>query len=320
MSEPVAIGLLFPGQLAELPGMGRDFLDEDREGKDLLVAAAAACGVEPGALLGESPHPGPRGVLAVQTGVFLVSVLAARALERHRVEPAMLAGYSLGHYASLWRAGAISFEDCLRILVAVWEEVERLGAHGTMGAVIACPIEQVEAVCAEQRAAGAPVWVGSVNAPGQIVLTGSEVGVEGALASLKPAALSVQRLAMTWPIHSELLAPVSEAVAPAVAACASIRAPRVPCLGPDADPLETPDDVRRVLTFGFSRRNDWNRVFATMVSRGIVRFLETGPGLMLSRVARWIAREADCRPAGTAPAAAEAADIIARGWTSARRS
>jgi [acyl-carrier-protein] S-malonyltransferase len=300
--------------------MGRDFLEEDRDGRDLLAASARACGVEPGVLLGEQPEPGPRGVLAAQTGVFLVSVLAARALERHRVEPAVLAGYSLGHYASLWRAGAISFEDCLRILVAVWEQVEQQGVRGTMGAVIGCPGEQVESACEEQRGRGAPVWIGSVNAPGQIVLTGSDEGVEGALARLRPAALSVQRLAMTWPIHSELLAPVSEAVAPAVASCASIRAPRVPCLGPDAASLETADDVRRVLIYGFSRPNSWNRVFATMVSRGIVRFLETGPGQMLSRVARWIAREADCRPAGTAAAAAEAADIIARGWTSARPS
>jgi [acyl-carrier-protein] S-malonyltransferase len=300
--------------------MGRDFLVEDREGKSLLLAAAEACRVEPGALLGERTEAGPRGVLAAQTGVFLVSVLAARALERHRIEPTMLAGYSLGHYASLWRAGAISFEDCLRILVAVWEQVERLGVRGTMGAVIGCPSEEVERACEEQRARGAPVWVGSVNAPGQIVLTGSEAGVEGALARLKPVSLSVQRLAMTWPIHSELLAPVSEAVSPAVASCASIRAPRVPCLGPDARALETDADVRRVLTEGFSRPNHWNRVFAAMVSHGILRFLEAGPGQMLARVARWIVREADCRPAGTAAAAAEAADIIARGWTSAQPS
>jgi [acyl-carrier-protein] S-malonyltransferase len=320
MREPVPIGLLFPGQLAELPGMGRDFLEEDREGTDLLGASARACGVEPGVLLAEQTHPGPRGVLAAQTGVFLVSVLAARALERHRVEPTVLAGYSLGHYASLWRAGAISFEDCLRILVAVWEQVESQGVQGTMGAVIGCPGEEIDAACDEQRRRGSPVWVGSVNAPGQIVLTGSEAGVEGALSRLKPASLSVQRLAMTWPIHSELLAPVSAAVAPIVASCESIRAPRLPTLGPDADSLETADDVRRILTWGFSRANHWNRVFATMVSRGTTRFLEAGPGQMLSRVARWIAREADCRPAGTAASAAEAADIIARGWTSARPS
>jgi [acyl-carrier-protein] S-malonyltransferase len=277
----------------------------------MLDAAAAACDVWPGQILGEDPELGPRGVLAAQTGVFLVSVLAARALERRGISPTVLAGYSLGHYAALWRGGAVSYEDCLRILVAVWEAVERLGVHGTMGAVIGCPREEVERVCTEVRANGELVDVGSVNAPGQLVLTGSEAGVEAALARLAASSLSVRRLAMTWPIHSALLAPVSRAVAPIVEACPSIRAPQLPCIGPDAAGVTTAEDVRRLLTDGFSSENHWNRAFAAMTASGVREFLEVGPGQMLSRVARWIDRDARCRPVGTVPEADEAADIIA---------
>ena len=135
--------------------------------------------------------------------------------------PRATAGYSLGNYAAMVAAGAISYEEALDVLVAVWRETERLGIRGAMGAVIGARREAVDAEClADLRERGLPVWIGNVNASTQFVLTGSAEGVAAALEDLRPRALSVLPLTMSWPIHSELMRPVAEAIAPVIAASA----------------------------------------------------------------------------------------------------
>src|SRR5439155_718413 len=149
------------------------------------------------------------------------------------VLPGATAGYSLGNYAALVVAQAVSYDDALEVLIAVERETERLGIRGSMGAVVGARREAVEEICAALRDRGRPVWIGNVNASTQFVLTGEAKAVEEALALLTPKSLSVLPLPMSWPIHSPLMARVAEAVAPVVAACSSIRDPAVPYYGPD---------------------------------------------------------------------------------------
>jgi [acyl-carrier-protein] S-malonyltransferase len=290
--------------------MGRDFYESDPEARPLFARTSERCRRDLKALLFEGPESLLHENLAAQAGVYLVSTLACRALARHGVVPPATAGYSLGNYAALVAAGAISYEEGLEILIAVWRETERLGIRGAMGAVVGARREVVEQTCGDLRARGQPVWIGNVNASTQFVLTGARSAVGEALAALEPRSLSVLPLTMSWPIHSPLMNEVAEAVAPTVAACGTIRDPRIPYYGPDGRVARTGEQVRRLLATQFCHPTLWKDTFESMVADGFRTFLEVGPGEMLSKMARWIDRSVRCLPAGSLSAIQSAAAIV----------
>ena len=124
---------LFPGQLSEFVGMGRDLLEGDPGASALLAATSARCGRDLEKLVLEGPLEQLRENLAAQAAVYCVSTLAARALLREGVRPAATAGYSLGNYAALVASEAVSYEDGLEILIAGWRGTERPGISGALG-------------------------------------------------------------------------------------------------------------------------------------------------------------------------------------------
>jgi [acyl-carrier-protein] S-malonyltransferase len=290
--------------------MGRDFYDSDREARDLFALTSDKCGLDLERVLFSGPERTLHENLAAQAGVYLISTLAARALTREGITPTATAGYSLGNYAALAAAGAISYEEGLDILIAVWRETERLGIRGTMGAVVGARREAVDAVCEELRGRDLPVWIGNVNSSTQFVLTGTEPAVASALEALAPRALSVLALTMSWPIHSELMEPVARAVAPVVAACRSIRDPAIPYYGPDGSMESTGAGVARLLATEFCHPTLWNATVEAMVRDGHRVFFEVGPGQMLSKILRWIDRSVTCHPAGTLQAIGDVSRIF----------
>ena len=196
-------------------------------------------------------------------------------------------------------AGAISYEEALDVLVAVWRETERLGIRGGMGAVVGARREAVEGECAELRGRGLQVWIGNVNASTQFILTGSAEGVAAALEALRPRALSVFPLSMSWPIHSELMRPVAEAIAPMIASLRTIRDPDVPYYGPEGRAVRRrrgcPPTARHGVLFpdaleGHVRSDDGGG--ASSLSRG------RDPATCSSKMVRWIDRSTRCDPGG----------------------
>ena len=302
---------LFPGQLAEWIGMGRDFYDTDPRARELFDRTSQRCGLDLATLCFQGPEAALRENLAAQAGVFVVSTLAARALADRGVLPAATAGYSLGNYAAMVAAGGVSFEEALEVLVAVWRETESRGIRGAMGAVIGARREIVDDVCAQLREQGKPVWIGNVNTSTQFVLTGAAEGVREALAQLAPPrALSVLPLTMTWPIHSELMRPVADAIAPMVASLTTIRDTDVAYYGPEGVAVRRGTEIRRLLATAFCFPTLWKDTFESMVADGHRLFLEVGPGQMLSRMTRWIDRTTRCQPAGSIAAVDAAIDIV----------
>ncbi|MFY9550224.1 MAG: hypothetical protein WAU32_03670, partial [Thermoanaerobaculia bacterium] len=130
---------------------------------------------------------------------------------------------------------------------------------------------------------------------------------------LRPRALSVMPLTMSWPIHSERMRPVADAIAPLIAGLRTIKDPVVPYYGPEGRLVESGEDVRRILGTAFCFPTLWKDAFEAMVAAGPRVFLEVGPGEMLSKMARWIDRSAHCYPAGSAAAVRAAVDIVATG-------
>jgi [acyl-carrier-protein] S-malonyltransferase len=311
MSPQPRPAFLFSGQLAEFVGMGRDFFEAYPGARDLFSQTSEKCGIDLEKILFHGPDKSLHENLAAQAGVFLVSTLAARALAAEGVVPAATAGYSLGNYAAMVAAGAVSYEDALDVLIAVWRETERFGIRGAMGAVVGARREAVDSVCEELRGRGLPVWIGNVNASTQFVLTGTAAGVEAALQALAPRALRVLPLGMNWPIHSGLMAPAASAVAGIVESCRSIRTPEVPFYGPDGSRARDAGDIRRFLGTEFLHPTLWNSTIETMVRDGHRAFLEVGPGDMLSKMTRWIDRTVTCTPAGTLPAIRDLSRIFA---------
>ena len=289
---------LFSGQVSEFPGMGSDFFAASAEARALRDAASERCGFDLGAALASGESIAENRV--AQPGVFLVSLAAASELGRRGFRPAAIAGYSLGNYAALVAAGAVSFDDALTILLAVSAIAARRGIEGAMGAVIGVPAAAVEETCALLRSEGDPVWIGNVNAATQLVITGSSRGIDRALEIFAPKALRVLRLPMTWPIHSELMEGVARDVAPVVAGCRSIAAPGVPLYaGHVARRITTAGEVADLLTRQIALPSQWKDTVEAMHADGHREFLEVGPGETLSRMLRWIVREGRCRPAGT---------------------
>jgi [acyl-carrier-protein] S-malonyltransferase len=305
-----APAFLFSGQLAETAGMGRDFFESDAGARDLFEQTSRRCGLDLERILFSGREDELHENLAAQAGVYLVSTLVARALARAGLLPSATAGYSLGNYAAMVAAGAVSYEDALDVLVAVWRETGRLGIHGAMGAVVGARRELVDGVCEDLRRDGLPVWIGNVNATTQFVLTGTEPAVAAALAMVAPKALRVLPLPMSWPIHCELMRPVAEAVAPVVEACRSIRDPAIPYYGPDGLRARRAEDIRRYLASEFLHPTQWNMTVEAMVRDGHRAFLEVGPGDMLTKMSRWIDRGVTCRPVASCDAVQEASRIF----------
>jgi [acyl-carrier-protein] S-malonyltransferase len=296
---------LFSGQLSEYVGMGRDFFDADPSARKLFEKTSERCGVNLPKILFEGPEEALRDNRAAQPGVFLVSTLAARELERRGARPSAVTGYSLGNYAALVAAGAVSYDDALTVLLAVLEETGRLGIAGAMGAVIGLPEEAVEEACRGLRSGGRPVWIGNVNAATQIVVTGTVAGIDALLDRVGEKALKAVRLSMTWPIHSPLMEPVARALAPVVEACASVRPPRAPFYAPSSGArIGTAQEVRDLLAGQIALPSRWAEVLRKISGTGEREFREVGPGDTLCRMIRWTVRDARCVPAGTLSAIA----------------
>ncbi len=310
MTVAAAPAFLFSGQLAETVGIGKDFFEADPEARALFARTSTRCGRDLERILFSGPEADLHENLAAQAGVYLVSTLASRELVARGVRPSATAGYSLGNYAAMVAAGAVSYGEALEVLIAVWRETERLGIEGGMAAVVGSRREAVEGVCADLRAKGLLVWIGNVNAATQFVLTGQVGAVAEALEALRPRALNVFPLTMSWPIHSELMLPVSRAVAPLVEACCTIRDPQIPYYGPDGALVATGQRVREILATEFCHPTLWNATLERMIADGHRTFLEVGPGEMLTKMARWVDRSVACRPAGTLAAQGKLADII----------
>lgn len=308
-----SLAFLFPGQLSEWIGMGRDFYDADSVARDLFALTSERCGRDLARVMFEGPEEALRDNLVAQASVYLVSTLASRSLARAGVRPGATAGYSLGNYAAMVAGGGVSYEEALDVLVAVWKETEKREIRGAMGAVIGARREAVEAACAALRERGLPVWIGNVNASTQFVLTGSSDGVRDALEELRPRALSVLPLTMNWPIHSELMTPVAEAIAPMIASLQTLRDPDVPYYGPEGRAITRGSEIRRLLGTAFCHPTLWKDSFEAMTADGFRLFLEVGPGEMLTRMVRWIDRTTRCHPAGSAAAIRSAVDIVRAG-------
>ena len=285
------LAFTFPGQGSQRPGMGRPWLDH--ESWELVGEASEVADRDVARLLLDADANELKDTRNAQLTTFVLSLVVLDAVERLGLEPTHCAGHSLGEYTALIATGALGFTDGVRLVSERAEAMHDAGLEnpGTMAAVLGLDDEQVEVAC---RLADSDVWVANFNAPGQIVIAGTKAGIERAIEVAKKR--GVRRalpLPVSAPFHCELMKPAEEKLQPILDA-ANFKDLWVSLVSNvDASPIGTAHAVRNALLRQVVSSVRWVESVQKMVSMGVKRFVEIGPGTVLTGLIKRIDANAE---------------------------
>ncbi len=280
---------VFPGQGAQFVGMGKDLYDNNAEERELFEKANEILGFRITDLMFEGTEEDLKQTKVTQPAIFLHSVLLAKSLGDD-FQPDMVAGHSLGEFSALVAAGALSFEEGLRLVskraMAMQKACE--ARPSTMAAVLALPDEKVEALCAEVDDVVAPA---NYNCPGQVVISGTIEGINAACEKMLAAgAKRAMKLKVGGAFHSPLMQPAQEELAEAIAA-AEFNTPRCPIYqNVDGKPHTDPAEIKENLIKQLTAPVRWTYDVQAMVADGANEFVELGPGAVLQGLVKKIDR------------------------------
>lgn len=288
------LAYLFPGQGAQAVGMGRALAEALPAARAVFEAADRALGFAFSELMWNGPEEELRKTVNAQPALLTHSVAALRTLEAARLSPSWVAGHSLGEYSACVAAGALSFEDALRLTRRRGELMYQAGLErpGAMAAILGLSRDQVEAACAGAVAAGI-VCAANFNAPGQVVISGESAAVARAseLASAAGARRAI-RLEVSGAFHSPLMAAASEGLSQALDQT-QFHDGRCPLIANfSARPVQKAAEIRAALKCQLLSPVRWDESIATLISLGAEGFVEVGTGRVLRGLLKAIAPEA----------------------------
>lgn len=279
---------VFPGQGAQYVGMGKDLYENNAEVRALFERANEVLGFRITDLMFAGTPEDLRQTKVTQPAVFLHSVALAKALQ---VTPDAVAGHSLGEFSALVVAGALSFEEGLKLVSKRAQAMQACceAVSGTMAAVISLADAEVEQIC--QSTEGVVV-AANYNCPGQLVISGEKAAVEAACVRCKEAGA---RRALVLPVggafHSPLMEPAREELARAIAE-AEFHTPICPIYqNVDAMPHTDPAEIKENLIAQLTAPVRWTQIVERMVADDILDFAELGPGTVLQGLIRKIHAE-----------------------------
>lgn len=272
---------VFPGQGAQFPGMGKDLYDSMPVAKELFEQANDILGFRITDVMFGDNAEALKQTAVTQPAVFLHSVILAKSLG-NTFTPDMVAGHSLGEFSALVAAGAMSFEDGLR-LVSKRAAAMQLAceAHpSTMAAIIALPDEVVEKACAETDGI---VVAANYNCPGQLVISGTVEAVDAACEKLKAlGAKRALRLPVGGAFHSPLMESARVELSKAIEQT-RFSVPRCPVYqNVDAKPYTDAEKIKANLVLQLTSPVRWTATVQNMIADGAGYFIELGPGKVLS--------------------------------------
>lgn len=284
---------VFPGQGAQFVGMGKELYDSSAEAKSLFEQANDILGFNITEIMFAGTEDELKQTRVTQPAVFLHSVIMAKVTDEFA--PDMVAGHSLGEFSALVANGALSFLDGVGLVAAraaAMQEACEINPS-TMAAIVGLDDDKVEEVCAGIDEVVIPA---NYNCPGQLVISGSNKGIEIACEQLKEAgARRALPLSVGGAFHSPLMEPAREKLAAAIEA-ASFNTPVCPVYqNVNGLPSTDVDIIRENLIAQLTAPVRWTQSVQNMVNDGASEFIESGPGKVLQGLVKKIHREAQVR-------------------------
>ena len=282
---------VFPGQGAQFVGMGKDLYENNPVAKEMFDKANEILGFNITDLMFNGTDEDLRQTKVTQPAIFLHSVILAKTMGDD-FNPDMVAGHSLGEFSALVAAGALSFEDGLRLVSARAQAMQKAceKTPSTMAAVLALPDAKVEELCASVTEG--VVVPANYNCPGQIVISGSIEGVDAACAKmLEAGAKRALKLKVGGAFHSPLMEPARAELADAIAHT-DFHAPKCPVYqNVNAEPQTDPETIKKNLIAQLTAPVRWIQTIQNMIAAGADTFVEVGPGAVLQGLVKKISSE-----------------------------
>ena len=271
---------VFPGQGAQFVGMGKDLYDNNPKAKELFEKANDILGYRITDIMFDGTDDELKQTKVTQPAVFLHSVIKAISLG-DEFKPSMVAGHSLGEFSALVAAGALNFEDGLRLVYARAMAMQKAceAAPSTMAAIVGLPDDKIEEICAEVSKEGSVVVPANYNCPGQLVISGNVEAINEACEKLKAAgAKRALPLKVGGAFHSPLMQPAKDELQAAIEKT-EFSAPQCPVYqNVDGKPHTDPADIKANLIAQLTSSVRWTSCVQNMIADGADDFTECGPG------------------------------------------
>jgi len=293
------IGFLFPGQGAQHVGMGRQLAEKYPAAQRLFDQANEILGYDLAKLCFEGPAAELDSTVISQPAIFVTSLAALEKLRAESPDVAlsceMAAGLSLGEYTALVFAGALSFEDGLRVVQQRGQAMQD-AADATpsgMASILMLDVEKVQAICDQARAAGV-IQIANYLCPGNVAISGENAALEKAVELAEAAGARVVPLAVAGAFHTRLMEPADQRLAQALARI-QLSNPEIPVVSNvDARTHQDPEELKQILVRQVVSPVLWEDGVRALLDAGIDEFYEIGPGRVLTGLMKRINRKIPC--------------------------
>jgi [acyl-carrier-protein] S-malonyltransferase len=294
------VAFLFPGQGAQTVGMGQALRESLPAAAQLFDRASDVLGYDLADVCANGPAERLNSTVVSQPALFVVSLAALEALKANEPETVSgctgTAGLSLGEYTALVFAGAMGFEDGLRV-VRQRGEAMQAAADATpsgMVSVLGLNPDEVETLCAEARASGF-IQIANLLCPGNVAVSGVKPAIEALEQIIAARGGRTVRLAVAGAFHTEVMKPADEKLAAALKDM-PLHSPRLPVWSNvDARPHTDPDEIRNLLVRQVLQPVLWEQSMRNMLEAGFDKFYEIGPGRVLAGLLKRVQRKVDCQ-------------------------
>ena len=291
---------VFPGQGAQFVGMGKDLYENNPLAKELFEKANDILGYRITDIMFDGTDEELKQTKVTQPAVFLHSVIKALCLGEE-FKPNMVAGHSLGEFSALVAAGAISFEDGLKLVYARAMAMQKACdmAPSTMAAIVGLNDEVIEKICEEVSGADGVVVAANYNCPGQLVISGNIEAINAACEKLKAAgAKRALPLKVGGAFHSPLMQPAKDELQAAIEKT-EFKASLCPIYqNVDGKPHTEPEEIKANLIAQLTSSVRWTSCVNNMIEDGADDFTECGPGKalqgMIARINKSVAISGIC--------------------------
>ncbi|MDH6368442.1 [acyl-carrier-protein] S-malonyltransferase [Paenibacillus sp. PastF-3] len=285
------IAFVFPGQGAQAVGMGKDVYDALPNSRAVFEKGDEVLGFPLSKLIFEGPDSDLKQTVNTQPALLTASVAYLEALREQGMKPDYVAGHSLGEYSALVAAGVLSYEDAVTLVRLRGRFMEEAvpGGQGAMAAVLGAEREALAVLCQTISEESGVVELANVNCPGQIVVSGSQEGVNGVVQRVKEAGgKRAIPLEVSGPFHSSMMRAAADRLAEELKKV-TFNTPNVPVIvNVTASPVTDPEEIRELLVRQVYSPVLWQDSIEWLIADGVDTFVEIGSGSVLAGLIRKI--------------------------------